>query len=69
MTPPDETRQLSSARDQVVREFADRLPDAEVARVFDEVVAGFEDAPVRTYVGLLAQRSAREILRGRLTSA
>ena len=59
----DEQRQLESARAALVSEFAGRLPEAEVAHRFSDIVREFETAPIRGFVPVLAQRKARESLR------
>jgi hypothetical protein len=59
----DEQRQLQQACLELVREFGDRLPEAEVTSRFEEIVRGFDGAPVRTFVPVLAGRAARERLR------
>lgn len=66
MTQPpthDEQRQLEAARRDLVAEFADRVPEAEVTSRFDDIVRQFEDAPVRGFVPVLAGRMTRERLR------
>ena len=63
MTHEDELRQLERAREDLLREFDGRLPETEVRARFDEIVAGFEGAPVRGFVPVLAGRAARERLR------
>ena len=61
-TRDDERRQLDSVRRDLEREFAGRTSPEVVAARFDAVVAGFADAPVRTYVPVLARRTARQQL-------
>jgi hypothetical protein len=63
MTHDDELRQIERARQDLLREFDGRLPETEVRERFDEIVAGFEGAPVRSFVPVLAGRAARERLR------
>jgi hypothetical protein len=63
MSIEDEQRQLESARKALVSEFEGRLPEAEVAARFGEIVEEFESAPIRGFVPVLAQRKARERLR------
>ena len=58
----DEQRQLEHARRALVEKFAGRLPSAEVERRFGEVVRSFERAPVRAFVPLLVQSTARRQL-------
>ena len=59
----DEKRQLDAARRDLVAEFADRVPEAEVHARFDEIVHAFDGAPVRGFVPVLVGRAARERLR------
>ncbi len=63
MSPEDELRQLDSARRALVAEFADSVPAAKVEGRFAALVAEFEGAPVRSFVPVLVQRRARELLR------
>ena len=63
MTHDDELRQIERAREELLREFGGRLPEAEVRARFDEIVAGFGSAPVRTFIPVLAGRAARQRLR------
>ena len=71
LTPPaaartpqdDERRQLARVRADLEREFADRLTADDVARQFEETVATFDGAPIRSFVPVLAQRSVRSRLR------
>jgi hypothetical protein len=58
----DEQRQLEHACSELVREFP-ALPEDEVKARFEEIVRGFEGAPVRAFVPVLAGRAARERLR------
>lgn len=69
MTHDDEQRQLQRTCQDLVREFGDRVPEAEVLARFEEIVHGFDGAPVRSYVPVLAGRAARERLRGWSTPA
>ena len=59
----DETRQLQRACQDLVREFGGRLPEDAVKARFEEIVDRFRDAPVRSFVPVLAGRAAREQLR------
>ncbi len=61
-----ERRQLDRVRADLEVEFADRLSAGEVARQFDETVASFEAAPIRSFVPVLAQRTVRTHLRRRV---
>ena len=67
MTHDDELRQIERAREDLLREFDGRLPEAEVRQRFDEIVHGFDGAPVRSFVPVLAGRVARERLRRLVT--
>jgi hypothetical protein len=57
----DEQRQIDALRAQLVEEYAHLGADVVSAR-FAAVVADFDDAPVRTFVPLLAQRRLRDEL-------
>lgn len=59
----DELRQLARVRADLEAEFAGRLTPSEVARQFDETVASFDAAPIRSFVPVLAQRTVRSQLR------
>jgi hypothetical protein len=48
-----------------VNEFSGRLEDDEIRRIADEILDQYEGVPVRSFVMTLANRRAREILRGR----
>ena len=65
----DEQRQLASVRAELIREFADRLSADQVQRLFAETVGRFDGAPIRSFVPVLAQRSARLELRHALSGA
>ena len=58
----DEVRQLDRVRAELLKEFADRLSAAEVERLLDETVGRFSDAPIRSFVPVLARRSVRREL-------
>lgn len=64
MTFDDEQRQLESVKREFLREYADRLSPEDVTTRFDAIVAGFEGAPVRTFVPVLARRMLRQQLAG-----
>jgi hypothetical protein len=49
----------------LVNEFSGRLEDDEIRRIADEILDQYEGVPVRSFVMTLANRRAREILRGR----
>lgn len=59
----DEQRQLANVRAELVREFSDRLTAEQVQRLFAQIVGRFDGAPIRSFVPVLAQRSARLELR------
>lgn len=65
----DERRQLASVRAELVREFADRLSAEQVQQLFAVTVGRFDGAPIRSFVPVLAQRSARLELRHALAGA
>lgn len=65
----DEQRQLARVRADLVQEFADRLPPDQVQRQFAVIVGRFDGAPIRSFVPVLAQRSARLELRDALARA
>jgi hypothetical protein len=48
-----------------VNEFSGRLEDDEIRRIADEILDQYEGVPVRSFVMTLANRRAREFLRGR----
>lgn len=58
----DEQRHLQRIQEDLQREFAS-LPTEVVNRRFAQLVADFDEAPVRTFVPVLVQRRARESLR------
>ena len=60
----DEERQLQRVRDELIREFGAGLSEQVVEEHFCALVRDFEGAPVRAFVPVLAQRAARERLRG-----
>ena len=63
MSHDDEERQLQSACQDLVIEFGERLQHGDVAARFAEIVRRYDDAPIRTFVPVLAQREARAQLR------
>lgn len=65
----DEQRQLTSVRAELLREFGERLGEDEVQRRYEQTVAQFDGAPIRTFVPVLAQRSVRQQLRDATASA
>jgi hypothetical protein len=63
MTDDEERRQLEHVCAELVREFTGRLSPDDVEWQFRQIVAGFDGAPVRTFVPVLAHKRAREVLR------
>ena len=57
----DHSTQLDRARQDVLRRYAE-AERADVARRFDEIVAGYEHAPVRAFIPVLAERELRRQL-------
>jgi arsenate reductase len=53
----------------LVDEFGGKLTDEEIRRIADEILATYDEVPVRSFVMTLANRRAREILRERTGSA
>jgi arsenate reductase len=49
----------------LVEEFGGRLEDEEIRRIADEILEGYDEVPVRSFVMTLANRRAREILKER----
>jgi arsenate reductase (thioredoxin) len=49
----------------LVDEFGGELTDDEIRRIADEILATYDDVPVRSFVMTLANRRARQILRER----
>ena len=68
-TQDDEQRQLARVGDDLVREFGDRLSAEQVQQRFTAIVDRFQGAPIRSFVPVLAQRSARQELRQVLAGA
>lgn len=58
MDHDDEVRQLEELRRELLHDFVEIAP-ARVNAMFDAVVAGFETAPIRTFVPVLARRRLR----------
>ena len=58
----EEHRQLDHVKQDLLREFP-ALSPALVDQAFAHVVSGFERAPVRSFVPVLAQRATRARLR------
>jgi arsenate reductase (thioredoxin) len=49
----------------LVDEFGGELTDEEIRRIADEILATYDEVPVRSFVMTLANRKARELLRQR----
>ncbi len=49
----------------LVDEFGGELTDEEIRGIADEILAAYDEAPVRSFVMALANRKARQILRER----
>lgn len=64
MKQDDELRQLESVRQDVLREYGQRLDPGDVTRRFDAIVAEFDGAPVRNFVPVLARRRIRQEMSG-----
>jgi arsenate reductase (thioredoxin) len=52
----------------LVDEFGERLSDEEIRQIADEILDGYAEVPVRSFVMTLANRRAREILKERSTT-
>lgn len=61
MTSQDETRQLEAVRRDLLREYAGVAPEVVDAR-FAAVLQAYEQAPIRSFVPVLARRQLREEL-------
>jgi hypothetical protein len=61
MTHEDETRQLEAVRRDLLREYGDVAPEV-VDERFAAVVQAYEQAPIRSFVPVLARRRLREEL-------
>jgi arsenate reductase (thioredoxin) len=53
----------------LVDEFGGELTGEEIRRIADEILATYDEAPVRSFVMTLANRKARQILRARSATA
>jgi arsenate reductase len=53
----------------LVDEFGGELTDEEIRQIADEILETYDEVPVRSFVMTLANRRAREILRGRAAAA
>jgi arsenate reductase (thioredoxin) len=49
----------------LVDEFGGRLSDEEIRRIADEILDGYDEVPVRSFVMTLANRKARQLLKER----
>jgi hypothetical protein len=58
----DDQTQLLRAREAALAKYADLTDPAVVAAHFDAIVEEFAEAPIRTYVPVLAERRLREVL-------
>jgi len=62
MSVDDERRQLDAVRTTLELEFRDRVPAEVVAEHFAQIVARYDDAPVRTFLPVLVSRQTRAAL-------
>ncbi len=53
----------------LVEEFGDRLTDEETRGIADDILDTYDDVPIRSFVMMLANRRAREILKQRAGAA
>ena len=58
----DEQRQLDDLHRELMTEFGARLAPSVIDARFAAIVAEFEQAPVRTFVPVLARRRLRQML-------
>ena len=65
----DERRQIETLHAELLAEYGQQLGEETVTERFQQIVGGFDDAPIRTFVPLLAQRSVRRALREASTQA
>ena len=65
MSVEDEKRQLEAVRITLEHEFRDRVPADVIAEQFAQIVARYDDAPVRTFLPVLVSRQARAALSAR----
>lgn len=59
MEQSDEQRQLERLREEILAEFGQRLPTTVVDARFEAIVRDFEQAPVRSFIPVLARRRLR----------
>jgi hypothetical protein len=64
---PDEHRRVIERELQA--EFSGLLDPSDIERLTAESLSRFEDAPVRTFVPILATRTARRLARARLAGS
>jgi hypothetical protein len=53
----------------LIEEFGGELGDEEIRQIADEILDTYDEVPIRSFVMTLANRRAREILRGRAGAA
>jgi arsenate reductase len=53
----------------LVDEFGGRLTDEEIRQIADEILDTYDDVPIRSFVMVLANRKAREILKQRASES
>ena len=58
----DEQRQLDRVRRELLAEFGGQLSPTVIDARMDEILAGFDVAPVRTFIPVLARRRVRQLL-------
>lgn len=61
-TSSDEQRQLDRVRRDLLDEFGAQVSPAVIDARFDETMADFDRAPVRTFIPVLARRRVRQLL-------
>jgi hypothetical protein len=62
-TPKDLSAQIMATVDRLFRQFGGTVPRERVTSIVHEAMAEWEGARVKTYVAVLAERSARDRLR------
>jgi arsenate reductase (thioredoxin) len=62
------TLRMSRLVPGLVDEFGDELTDDEIRQIADEILATYDEAPVRSFVMTLANRKARQILKERASA-
>ena len=58
----DEQRQLDRVRRELLDEFGEHVSPTVIDARFDEIMAGFDEARVRTFIPVLARRRVRQLL-------